>query len=223
MLANKRYVLGILSVSVVLSAQGCGVTDKESVAYKQDLFRNCAQCHGNAGEGDSAAALDGNPAFSAPAIAGMEPWYIKAQLRKFTRGVRGTNTEDHAGKRMRPMALDLGTDERLQLVAAYVASMEPQRPTPILEGGDPARGQGLYATCAACHGQKAEGKLELRAPRLAGMNDWYLVEQLKKFKSGVRGTHPNDITGAQMRPMSMLLADEQAMKDVVAHIMTLSE
>jgi hypothetical protein len=34
----------------------------------------------------------------------------------------------------------------------------------------------------------------------------------------VRGTHPKDIEGMQMRPMSMVLADEQAMKDVAAFI-----
>ena len=52
-------------------------------------------------------------------------------------------------------------------------------------------------------------------------HDWYHLAQLKKFKSGVRGSNPQDITGAQMRPMSMLLADEQMMKDVVAYIKTL--
>jgi hypothetical protein len=49
------------------------------------------------------------------------------------------------------------------------------------------------------------------------------LTQLKNFKSGVRGTNPQDITGAQMRPMSMILADEQAMKDVIAYIQTLSK
>ena len=49
------------------------------------------------------------------------------------------------------------------------------------------------------------------------------MSQIKKFKSGVRGAHPKDVTGAQMRPMAMTLADEQAMKNVVAHIATLAK
>ncbi len=222
-MARQIYLTGILAFATVLTSLGCGAPDRESVAYRQELFENCAQCHGSAGEGDSGPALNGNPVLAAPAIAGMERWYIKSQLRKFMRGIRGTHTEDHSGKRMRPMALDLTTDENLQLVAEYVASLEASKPEPILEGGDATKGQVLYATCAACHGPDGKGKLELRAPGLNQSSDWYLVEQLKKFKSGVRGTHPEDVTGAQMRPMSMLLADEQAMKDVVAYIMTLSE
>ena len=51
---------------------------------------------------------------------------------------------------------------------------------------------------------------------LDGENVW-----LKKFKEGVRGTNPQDIGGMQMRPMSMTLVDEQAMKDVIAYIRTL--
>ena len=46
---------------------------------------------------------------------------------------------------------------------------------------------------------------------------------LNKFKKGIRGTNPRDTTGATMRPMSMILADEQAMKNVVAHISTLAK
>jgi cytochrome c553 len=48
-----------------------------------------------------------------------------------------------------------------------------------------------------------------------------LLAQLKKFKDGIRGGTLADIEGSQMRPMATALADEQAMKDVVAHIATL--
>jgi cytochrome c553 len=39
----------------------------------------------------------------------------------------------------------------------------------------------------------------------------------------VRGTNPADTSGALMRPMAQTLADEQAMKDVIAYIMTLKK
>ena len=58
---------------------------------------------------------------------------------------------------------------------------------------------------------------------LAQQSDWYLMTQLGKFKSGMRGTHKDDVHGQQMRAMSMTLPDEQAMKDVIAFIMTLSK
>jgi cytochrome c553 len=63
----------------------------------------------------------------------------------------------------------------------------------------------------------------LGAPDIRFTGDWYLLAQLKKFKSGQRGTNPKDIKGATMRPMAMTLANEQAMKDVVAYIMTLAK
>ena len=54
------------------------------------------------------------------------------------------------------------------------------------------------------------------------MSDWYLVIQLEKFRTGLRGRHPDDIYGAQMVPFSMTLPDEEAMRDVVAYINTLA-
>jgi cytochrome c oxidase subunit 2 len=49
------------------------------------------------------------------------------------------------------------------------------------------------------------------------------MTQLNKFRSGVRGGNPADVKGSLMRAMSMTLPDEQAMKDVIAYIMTLND
>jgi cytochrome c553 len=107
-------------------------------------------------------------------------------------------------------------------VAEYVASMPAVKPAKSLEGGDATAGAAAYATCIACHGPNGAGNEALKAPPIAGQADWYLLAQLKKFKAGIRGANPKDVTGAQMRPMAMTLADEQAMKNVVAHVSTLS-
>jgi hypothetical protein len=48
-----------------------------------------------------------------------------------------------------------------------------------------------------------------------------MLTQLSNFKAGIRGAVPEDASGATMRPMAMTLADEQAMKDVIAYILTL--
>lgn len=61
----------------------------------------------------------------------------------------------------------------------------------------------------------------MNAPALQGQNDWYLVTQLKNFKAGYRGAHPEDSYGMQMRAMSAMLPDEQAIIDVVSYINTL--
>ena len=75
----------------------------------------------------------------------------------------------------------------------------------------------------ACHGPTGGGNEAMRAPPLAKLDDWYVLTQLKKFKAGIRGTNPADLSGATMRPMAATLPDEQAMRDVIAHIQGLSK
>lgn len=174
------------------------------------LYALCTQCHGADGGGD--------PEALAPGIAGLGEWYVLAQLGKFRAGVRGTHFDDIPGMRMRPMSLTLRSEEDVEAVAAYVASLPPVRHEPRLQGGDPQRGAVLYATCAACHGPNASGNEALFAPSLLHTGDWYLLSSLERFKAGVRGANPLDQTGIMMRPMAMTLADEQAMKDVVAYV-----
>ena len=181
----------------------------------EELFELCVQCHGSQGAG--------NVKLLAPPIAGLSEWYIKEQLTKYRAGIRGNHPDDHAGLRMYPMSLYLDDDADLEAVAGYVASLPPAPPPAQLEGGDPERGKTLYAPCLACHGAQAEGLEALGGPNLRVSADWYMLRQLQHFKSGIRGSDPRDVTGMRMRPMSMTLVDEQAMKDVVAYILTLRE
>ena len=91
----------------------------------------------------------------------------------------------------------------------------------VLAAGDAAKGKALYNICAACHGANAEGTAALNAPANAGQDPWYMTRQLKNFRAGIRGAHPDDTFGAQMRPMAMVLAGEQDIADVVAYITSL--
>ena len=92
---------------------------------------------------------------------------------------------------------------------------------PVEAAGDPERGKQLYALCAACHGPNAEGIPALNAPANAGQDPWYMTRQLKNFRAGIRGAHPDDTFGAQMRPMAMVLATDAQIADVVAYINSL--
>ena len=87
--------------------------------------------------------------------------------------------------------------------------------------GDVENGKVLYNICTACHGSDAEGMATLNAPANAGQDPWYLTRQMKNFRAGIRGAHPDDTFGAQMRPMAMMLADEQDIADVVAYLTSL--
>ena len=48
---------------------------------------------------------------------------------------------------------------------------------------DQQRGEALVAECLLCHSNKEAQ----RGPILHGMETWYLMDQLEKFRSGVRG------------------------------------
>ena len=52
------------------------------------------------------------------------------------------------------------------------------------------------------------------------LDDWYLLNQLRNFKSGARGAAPGDVWGTTMRVNSLALTDE-AMQDVIAYVQTL--
>lgn len=74
-----------------------------------------------------------------------------------------------------------------------------------------------YQTCVACHGAGGEGNPALHAPALAGQLPSYLERQLRQFRDGVRGTHPDDRYGAQMRAMSLTLSDA-TMKELANYL-----
>jgi cytochrome c553 len=199
-------LLALALAPFAASAEGDG--DKGA-----QLYQLCAQCHGVDGEGKAE--------IGAPSIAGLPAWYVEAQLHKFERGLRGTHPKDIVGMRMRPMALALAGGEDMKLVATYVQGLQKKKQAPTLTGGDVDRGKQLYAPCVACHGPSGKGSEAVKAPPLAGLQDWYLLGQLEHFKEGVRGVNPKDETGTQMKPYADNLADGQAMNDVVAYITTL--
>ena len=62
--------------------------------------------------------------------------------------------------------------------------------------------------CTTCHGADGVGNLAIEAPRLAGMEGWYLKRQLENFRAGIRGTHAEDIPGLEMQPMAEKLSNE---------------
>lgn len=205
MLGRNAALACIISFTVAVSSVSGQDLDKGKTS-----FQTCVACHGPDGHG--------NQLLNAPAIAGLSTVYVETQLHNFKHGIRGADARDSAGLQMRPMSMTLADEDAIKNVAAYLATLAPTAPTDTLAGGDVAKGQAAYALCMACHGPGAEGNEALKSPPLKYQSDWYMLAQLKKFKEGVRGTNPQDIGGMQMRPMSMTLVDEQAMKDVIAYI-----
>jgi cbb3-type cytochrome c oxidase subunit III len=68
--------------------------------------------------------------------------------------------------------------------------------------------------CTVCHGSQLKGNSNIGAPRLTELPGWYLNRQLKNFKAGVRGNHPEDKTGGEMMSMVSQLTDAEITKIV---------
>jgi cytochrome c553 len=205
----------ILVLALAGVASGCNSARSAAPTPPgHQAFQLCQQCHGETGSG--------NLLYNAPSIAGMPAWYVEAQLKKFKEGGRGTHFDDITGMQMRPMAMSLSNEADIKSISEYVSQLPVQTPAATeAMRGDATKGQALYTPCVACHAADGSGNEQLKAPPLTHADDWYLVRSLNKFKTGVRGSNPLDVSGAGMRPMAVALPDEQAMKDVVAYIMTL--
>ncbi|MEE2716432.1 MAG: c-type cytochrome [SAR324 cluster bacterium] len=205
----RRVTLAFLGIALAFTAQAQGDAKRGKQAYAV-----CQACHGANGEG--------NKVLNAPRLSGQEDWYVARQLQNFKAGIRGAHPKDTFGMQMRPMAMTLPTDQAVQDVAAYTATLKAPAAAPTMKG-DTKAGKAAYAVCQACHGANGEGNKVLNAPRLAGQEDWYVVRQLQNFKAGIRGAHPKDTFGMQMRPMAMTLANDAAINNVAAYIATLKE
>ncbi len=192
----------------------------------------CASCHG--------ADAQGNRLIDAPVLSGLSAAYLERQIDGFRQGYRGGHPDDPEGREMRPM-IDGFTDADLATLAEWLASLPLPAPAGAAAGGveaatgaeaaaadeaapegDPSRGRTLYAACAVCHGRSGEGNDALGAPRLAGQASWYTARQLRKFIDGVRGSHPDDTSGASMRT-SVADLEPGDVADVVAWIETLRQ
>lgn len=178
----------------------------------QALYGPCAACHGRQGEGIQA--------LNAPKLAGLDGWYIKRQLQNYKNGLRGTDPSYVPDQQMRSMTATLADEAAIDNVVAYIETL-PDQPAAITVTGDVQRGEQIYATCRNCHGSSGQGIWAMNAPRQSGMNDWYLVGQLRNFRDGIRGVHLQDYYGRQMAQMSKFLSDDQSINDLVAYINTL--
>jgi cytochrome c oxidase subunit 2 len=181
-------------------------------AEGEKLFAPCVACHGNKGEG--------NATLNAPAIAGQDAAYLERQLHNFRNRRRGTHKSDALGAQMQAAATVLADDAAIAKVASYVANL-PKTVTAAPARGNLHNGNNLYqGNCGACHGGTAQGNPVLKAPRLAGLDAFYLKRQFAHFRDGVRGTDPQDTPGRQMAMMARTVPTQRDLDDIIAFIHT---
>ena len=106
LLANYVDELPALQVSATLSGD---------LKLGKDYHLNlCAACHGSDGLG--------NEALSAPALAGVNDWYLVSQYEHFRAGRRGTHPDDPWGAQMHRLAPAIPEDVVIS-IASYQATL----------------------------------------------------------------------------------------------------
>lgn len=185
----------------------------QAAEQRADL-QHCTTCHGS--------RLQGNIALLAPALAGIEPWYLQEQLQAFQQQHRGKAgfDADPAGKEMQTVARQIVTAAQRSIASAYVAGYATARPGPTLPQGDAAQGAKLWTQhCASCHGSRDEGSQALHAPALRRLNDWYLNAAWRKFQQGLRGSSADAGPWALgMGEIARALPPDFAIQDVITFL-----
>jgi cytochrome c553 len=177
----------------------------------ESLYAPCVACHGADGAG--------NTALNSPSLGGQQAAYLERQLANFKSGLRGADSGDTYGMQMRGMAGTLADEAAIADVVAYIATLPAAQSAGTVEH-DKRNGENQYnAACGACHGARAEGNLALNAPRLAGLDAAYLKRQYENFAAGIRGAHPDDRYGKQMKMMSTMLSTDKDIADVIGFIL----
>lgn len=201
----------------------------------EELFVACGFCHGAQGQG--------GPALDAPALAGMEAWYVERQLHAFRDRQRGMHPEDVPGLQMSIVSGMARNDSTIKNLAAYIEAMPTDGPpekardgsiagterpfiwrskyaklTPPKPANVTAGGAIYKATCLVCHGPNAEGNQALGAPKLTLTPAWYQHRQLQYYRDGLRGVNTSNVYDLQMAAFGKLLTDDQQIADVVAYI-----
>ena len=208
----RGLLLSALAMTAVVP--GAGAEPPETAGG--EIYYACATCHGEYGEASEARQT--------PALGLLPSWYIAAQLRAYREGWRGGGNDDFTARKMTLFAEALASEEALEAVAEFAASLPsaapglapPKGPEEDATGPDPATGL-HFDSCASCHGRLGEGIGELGAPPIAGQPAWYLKRAMEAFAKGTRGSHPDDRFGGQMR-IAPTPADPDELAALIAYI-----
>jgi len=91
-------------------------TLKGDVARGRDYYSMvCGGCHGPKAEG--------NAALNAPALAGVDDWYLQRQFEQFRSGARGSHADDKYGAQMKAMTRALPDEKAVRDTVAYIQTL----------------------------------------------------------------------------------------------------
>ena len=89
-------------------------------ARGEDYYVNiCSACHSGNGQG--------NDALGAPALAGLNDWYLKSSYQSYLDGVRGSHPDDFYGAQMARLAPALAKGDDIDDVIAFITTLPARR------------------------------------------------------------------------------------------------
>ena len=89
-------------------------------ARGEDYYVNlCSACHSGNGQG--------NDALGAPALAGVNDWYLKSSYQSYLKGIRGSHPDDFYGAQMARLAPALAKGDDIEDVIAFITTLPPRR------------------------------------------------------------------------------------------------
>jgi cytochrome c553 len=126
----------------------------------------CRHCHGAGGNSVMPEV---------PNLASQNADYLLEQMNKFVHGQRKSSAF------MSGLIKALSPDERVD--AALFLSRQPVTRTSAAMDAQSSAGKTLYGKlCVSCHGAAGAGTRKI--PRLAGQQGKYVVDSLKRYRSG---------------------------------------
>ncbi len=197
------FVMGLLYAAVTPGKASAAATSQDDVAAGRALFlANCSTCHGLNAEGRR----------NAPSLVGVGAASVDFQVGTGRMPMQNTGPQAPKNK-------VLFSDEEIQQMAAYVASLGPGPAIPSAEAVDPAQGdvsEGslIYRTnCAMCHNFSGSGGALTRgkyAPSLKEVTPTHIYEAM--------------VTGPQSMPVfSDQTISPENKRDVIAFLKTIQE
>ena len=94
--------------------------NKGDASRGEDYYVNiCSACHGGNAQG--------NDALGAPALAGLNNWYLRSSYQSYLDGVRGNHPDDFYGAQMSRLAPVLADTGDIDDVIAFITTLAPRR------------------------------------------------------------------------------------------------
>lgn len=114
-LFNQEAVDNVVAYIQTFPDEPAPATIEGDVENGQKLYRTCAYCHGDSGQGIWA--------MNAPRTAGMSDWYLARQIQNFKDGIRGSHPTDYYGFQMGLLARVLRDEKSINDVVAYINTL----------------------------------------------------------------------------------------------------